>query len=888
MKFIAKVLSTVALATASFALHAQTPVEKADKQYEMHAYRLAAKSYEIILARDPDDMSVTSRLADAYFHLNDLDNAARLYSKAVKNSNLQPSAFLNYGKTLMMLGLYSDAETQFINYKKYDAAIATNFIKSSRFARENESLDNDMTIYPLSKNNTATSEFGVTVFNNQIVWSSNRTDMKRERDGGINNDWTGSSKNQLFVSPLINNPNNKISFYKSDLKNIYNESHPSFSADGKMVVFMRNNFDDGERISSNGGMEFSTFTASVNEQGVWTDIRAFEHNGTGYSTGFPSLSPDGKSLYFVSNRPGGQGGFDIYVCSKRGNIWGEPRNLGASINTPGDEITPTTDGKTVYFASDYLTGYGGFDIFKTEGIGSESVNLGTGVNSSGDDFGFVMDAPSKMGFFISNRKGGKGKEDIYQVQKLMESVNLIVLDNGKPLKDVKLTVTQGNEKNITALKSGNWIIDLNDGKTYVLQLKKEGFKAKTVKIEPQFVKVARTEEISLEREVPTEMSVATPQYKGSVLDASSDDGLEGVLVKVTNQATNAQLETVTDARGRYNFNLPPNNTYLITYSKEGFVIGKKSVKPTELTNKNLGDIVLKPSAVSDKSELIASTETGLSADKGSVKRTTIPPAPVPPAYDSRPTKVTEKSPNVPQYSVQLLVSSNEDVMNVSKFDNFKSVGNVYVVPEGGKQKVRIGVFNSKETANSVLEKVKAEGNNSAYIVEEKNEKAVASNKFMPAPKPKVEQPKAEQPKAENVTNKSVPKSYVSTVKPPVPTLEKKVENVKKTEVVKKPEPIKKAEVVKKAETGKTVVPVVVDKTFKVKLATMKKPELFDDTKVSAYWKIEQVKQGDFTVFIMDGIKTLQQAKELKAKVKAAGYKDAKVVIKENDTFKVVD
>ncbi len=882
MKFIAKVFSTVALAAASFALHAQTPVEKADKQFEMHAYRLAAKSYETILARDPDDMSVNSRLADAYFHLNDLDNAARLYAKAVKNNNVQPIVFLNYGKTLMMLGLYSDAETQFINYKKYDASTAANFIKSSRFARENESLDNDMTIYPLSKNNTATSEFGVTIFNNQIIWSSNRTDMKRERDGGINNDWTGSSKNQLFTSPVINNPSNKIGFYKSDLKNIYNESHPSFSADGKMVVFMRNNFDDGERISSTGGMEFSTFTASVNEQGIWTDIRAFEHNGTGYSTGFPSLSPDGKSLYFVSNRPGGQGGYDIYVCIKRGNIWGEPRNLGSSINTPGDEITPSTDGKTIYFASDYLTGYGGFDIFKSEGVGSESVNLGTGVNSSGDDFGFVMDATSKMGFFISNRKGGKGKEDIYQVQKLMESVNLIVLDNGKPVKDVKLTVTQGNEKNITSLKSGNWIIDLNDGKTYVLQLKKEGFKAKTVKIEPQFVKVARTEEVIMEREVPTEMSVTTPQYKGSVLDASTDEGLEGVLVKATNQVTNTQLETVTDARGRYNFNLPPNNTYLITYSKEGFVIGKKSIKPADLTNKSLGDIALKPSAVSDKSELIASAETSASADKG-IKRSTIPPAPVPPAYDSRPTKVTEKSPSVPQYSVQLLVSSNEDVMNVSKFDNFKSFGNVYVVPEGGKQKVRIGVFSSREIANSVLEKVKAEGNSSAYIVEEKNEKAVTSNKFTPVPKPKVEQPKAEQPKTEKPktiekgTTKGVPGSYVSVVKPPVTTPDKsKAGSVKKTESVKKPEPVK------------TVVPEVVDKTFKVKVATMKKPELFDDSKVSAYWKIDQIKQGDLTIFIMDGIKTLQQAKELKAKVKLAGYKDAKVVIKENDKFKVVD
>ena len=82
--------------------------------------------------------------------------------------------------------------------------------------------------------------------------------------------------------------------------------------------------------------------------------------------------------------------------------------------------------------------------------------------------------------------------------------------------------------------------------------------------------------------------------------------------------------------------------------------------------------------------------------------------------------------------------------------------------------------------------------------------------------------------------------------------------------------------------------VTEDKTFKVKVASMKKPEWFDDSKVATIWKIDQVVEGDLTVFIMDGIKTLQQAKEIKAKVKAAGYKDAKVVVKEGGKFKVVD
>ena len=911
MQFLAKVLSTATLVAASYALQAQTLVEKADKQYELHAYRLAAQSYETILAREADDVNVMSHLADSYFHLNELDNAARWYSKAIKTGKAQPAAVLNYGKVLMMLGLYTDAETQFIAYKKHDLTAANNYIKSCRFAIENESNAGDLTVTPLSKSNTGASDFGIAVFNNQLIWSSSRTDMKRDRETASRNDWTGAAQNQLFTA-LVDNATSKATFLRSDLKNIYNESNPTFSSDGKTVVFMRNNFDDGERISSNGGMEFSLYTANVNEQGNWSDVRAFTHNGTGFSTGFPALSPDGKNLYFASNRGGGQGGFDIYVCSKRGNIWGEPRNLGASVNTPGDEITPFFDGKTLYFSSDFQTGYGGFDIFKTEGMASEAVNMGSAINSSGDDFGYIFDPSVKTGYFVSNRKGGKGKEDIYKVTQQSESANIVVVENGKPLKDVKVSVAQGNAKSLTALKSGNFILDLNDGKTYSLEVKKEGYKAKTIKVEPLFDKSSRVIEVALEKDVPTEMSVV-PQYKGTVTDGSNSQNLEGVVIKATNQTNSTQLEATTDNKGQYSLNLSPKTSYLITYSKEGFVIGKKTIKTSDITDKNLGGITLKPSAVSDKNELIASTEKGPKAINQ--------PTSVPKVYNSTPSEVTEKGAKEHVYSVQMLVSSNDDVLSVTKYDNLKSLGNVYVVPEDGKQKVRIGVYQSRDEANAVLAKVKENVSASAYIVEEKNSKAITAHKFTPAPKVEEAQEVAPvtTPKSEDI-----PAEYDTPVKPKGATTTPTKTTIKKEEPKKttpaKTTPAKASATIKtqpqKVDGKKPAKPVVTapvapvkkdvkpatqpakvvekkaviveDKSFKVKIASMKKPEWFDDSKVATLWKIDKVKEGDLTIFIMDGFKTLQQAKELKNKVKAAGYKDAKVVVREGEKFKVVD
>lgn len=844
MQLSIKTLSLAVLCAASLSLQAQTLSEKADMHYELHAYRLAAQNYETILARDPEETLVANKLADAYYHLNDLQKAAKWYAVALRSNALKTQSVLQYGKVLMMLGKYDEAAEQFKRYRATNTVVADNYLKASQFAKQTEDNMPDMNVAALSKANTATSDFGVTLFGDKMIWSSSRTDLKRGETSA--KAWSGAESNQLFSAPIegVSTQPFKVSFLKSDFKNGMNESHVSFSEDGKSVAFMRNNLDDGERISSSGGMELSIFTAEIDAQGNWRDVKAFPYNGTGYSTGFPSLSPDGKTLYFASNRPNGQGGFDIYSCQKRGMIWGEPRNMGSDINTVGDDITPFTDGKTFYFASDYHIGYGGFDVFsvgipsgKTDGVGNEIVNLGTGVNSAGDDFGFVFDPSVKVGFFTSNRAGGKGKEDIYRVDKPSETANIVILDNGSPIKNTKVSVSQGNAQSLSQLKSGNWLLDLNDKKTYTLEVKKEGFKTKTVKIEPEFVKKSRIVEVNLEREVPVQMNAPViPEYKGRVFDASNEDGLEGVLVRATNQENNVQMETLTDKNGRFKFNLSATNTYLITYSKEGFVIGKKSVKTADLKTKIIGEFSLIPSAVSDKNALVASVEP----DKKTIAR----PAAIPIAYN----EVTVKTTEIPVFAIQLMVTGNENILNLSQYDDLKTVGNIYIVPESGTQKVRLGIYKSQAEADAAMKKVLDLGYKSTYVVQEKNARAVENNIFTPLPKPV--QPRQTKPKPLPQPKKqaTTPKNYNTTA----------------------------------------VKDIADDKTFKVKIAAMKNAEWFDDSKVGQIWKIDQVKQGDITLFIMDGIKTLQQAKDIKAKVKTAGYKDAKVVVKDGNKYKVVD
>jgi hypothetical protein len=877
-------LAALTLAAMPIGSQAQTLIEKADKQYELHAYRLAAKSYESILARDPNEISAASRLANAYFQLNELENAAKWYARAMSDPALKAEAHLNYGKTLMMLGRYDAAEAQFQSYRSTDAVVADNYIKSCRFARNNEGIPSDLQITPLSIANTSASDLGVTMFGDNLIFSSSREDMKRVSNNTQRNEWSGAIANQLYQMPIemVSNKASKISFLKSDLKNTFNESHPSYTADGKMVAFMKNNFDDGERIASTGGMEFSLFLANVDADGNWYDVKAFIYNGTGYSTGFPCLSSDGNTLYYVSNRPGGKGGFDLYMSQKRGSLWSEPRNMG-NINTAGDEITPFADDKTLYFASDFHNGYGGYDIFKSEN--GEVVNMGPNVNSSSDDFGFVYNPTMKTGFFISTRKGGKGKEDIYKVARYTESANIVVLESGvmKPLKDVQVAVTQGNAQRLSQLKGGNYILDLEGNQSYTIEVKKEGFKSKSLKIEPNYSKTTRLVEVILEKDIPTQMSTI-PQYSGIVLDGSTGKPLEGVIVRATNQNTNAQSEILTEKDGKYKFPLIASASYLMTYSKEGFVIGKKNVKQSDVRSKGFGEIILQPSALTGKETLTTDTGKNNTEVAGRGPSVLGSAGDIPPDYNKRPQTVTVKTSEVPFYAVQLMVSMNDDVLNLSKYDNLKEKGNIYIAPDAGKQKVRLGVFATKEEANKVLKNAAELGYKGIYIVEERNMQAITNNKYS-APKP-VPMPK-------KIEDKTLPQ--------PIKVNEKKEE--KKLPQPTKTQPSKTATTTPKGEnlpkpmstvvkpkvaTTEVKPTLVEDKTFKVQIASMKKPEWFDDSKVSAYWKIEQVKQGDLTLFVMDGIKTLQQAKDLKKKVQSSGYKDAKVVVREGDKYKVVD
>jgi outer membrane protein OmpA-like peptidoglycan-associated protein/tetratricopeptide (TPR) repeat protein len=206
----------------------------------------------------------------------------------------------------------------------------------------------------------------------------------------------------------------------STINTIYNEGAQSISTDGKLLFFTACTRSDGR-----GSCDIYF---SRNKGGVWSLAQnaGSPVNSPSWESQ-PSISANGELLYFVSNRKGGKGGMDIWKCNLKGfsewgsPVWGYPVNLGDSVNTPGNEMSPFihSDGKTLYFASDYWPGLGGYDIFycrqKNDSVWTKSQNIGYPINSYKDEQGLVVDASGKNAYYSSDRPGSQGM-DIYSFE----------------------------------------------------------------------------------------------------------------------------------------------------------------------------------------------------------------------------------------------------------------------------------------------------------------------------------------------------------------------------------------------------------------------------------------------------------------------------------------
>lgn len=417
MKKIYTILLLIAVSTTIVSAQ-NSKTKKADNLYDRLAYTDAAQAYQKVLKKGTTDVYVFERLANCYYFINDTKKAEMYYKRVAKSKDANPETIYNYAQTLKANGKFSDYNTWMKNFAKLSPndTRVKEFMKNPNYIPK---IMDDMARYTATNMEDINSEyadFGGIVYGKDFYFASGRNTSRKTYQ------WNEEPYLEIYKATNVGGTMKNAELLNGDVNTKYHESNAVISADGKRMYFDRNDYFEGDYDkSANGINQINLYYAENIDGKGWSAVVSAPFNNNEYSTGHPALSQDGKTLYFVSDMPGGKGGSDIYmVAINSDGSLGTPERLGDNINTEGKELFPYIDSNgTLYFSSNGHMGIGGLDVFYAEaqGDGFDVVNnLGKGVNSSADDFAYKYDPTSQSGYVSSNREGGMGSDDIYMVE----------------------------------------------------------------------------------------------------------------------------------------------------------------------------------------------------------------------------------------------------------------------------------------------------------------------------------------------------------------------------------------------------------------------------------------------------------------------------------------
>lgn len=405
---------------------AQAQINQADKLFKSYSYSLAIPQYLKIAQKpgDPDRNYAIVRLADCYRLINDQLNAKAWYAKAVKLPNSESINWFYYGRALQSAQEYDKAKMAFekYDYLNPDDSRGKSYAAFCDQVLSLEDKPANFEIKHFNSINSPQSDFGPAFFGDGIVFVSDRRQNFLESK---KYEWTNSNYlDMYFATPKYLDEffqdMNPPKPFSDKFNQTYHDGPATFARHDSLIYLTRaTRGKEGKDADNYRTDRLKIFWAAYN--GTWSKTEPFFMNSDDYSVGHPSLTPNGDTIYFVSDKPGGFGGTDIYSCVWENGAWSQPVNLGESVNSFGNEMFPAIIGHQLYFASDGFAGFGGLDIFRStfsDGKWSKAENLGQPINSPFDDFAMVLDSEGKKGFFSSNRPGGLGSDDIYACKRI--------------------------------------------------------------------------------------------------------------------------------------------------------------------------------------------------------------------------------------------------------------------------------------------------------------------------------------------------------------------------------------------------------------------------------------------------------------------------------------
>ncbi|WP_425420216.1 OmpA family protein [Phaeodactylibacter xiamenensis] len=500
-----------------------------------------------------------------------------------------------------------------------------------------------VSIYNETAINSTASDFSPSFYGDTLVFCS-------ARHAGPKDPATGESFFDFYFAPI--GPNGSLRSPKPfsiNLNSAQHEGQSTFDLKANKVYFTRNNTTNGvEPVAADGKIRMKIYEATFGFLD-WEQIRPLPFNSDTYNCMHPTLSHDGTFMIFSSNRPGGKGGYDLYVSLKMDGGWSPPMNLGGRINTPGHEFFPFLhQSGTLFFTSDgYKKGYGGYDLYMVEGKGdgswAEVVNLGEPFNTDADDFGLILDEEGKSGYFSSNREGGVGRDDIYSfdapegIQGVVfpdfktTTIDVFTEEGRRPVSGAEIKIYErviGSTGNIQYLRlprasigmgrdgqaqidqrsedleepdevtnsEGKAYIMLDVSKEYRIKVEKRGFFAAEEYYMPSDNRFNRPVGIPLKRDDCITL-------EGEVKNVETRASIAGATILIFNQEEQRRVTISSDERGVFKYCLPDGFRFIIVGSLVGFENDTTYVQTVNRRgNRSLGaSLALKPLPVVPRS-----------------------------------------------------------------------------------------------------------------------------------------------------------------------------------------------------------------------------------------------------------------------------------------------
>lgn len=546
-------------------------IQKGNALYTSQAYSEAIPYYEKAYLNDKTNKTILANLGDCYRFTNNTKGQLLCYGGLVNMGSAEPIQELYYGQALVENGEPEKAKPYFEKFSsdKRGKELASSLSKANAYKKNADAYSVMSVPY-----NSTESDYCAVKFQDQVVFAStrNKTVWIKKQQAWTNGNYLGLYAYEpggIMLEPAK---------FMGDLDSKYNDGPVCFSKDYNTVYFTRNNSKKTER-AKDGTFKLKILEATLDQNG-FSFVKIFPFCTNDYNFAHPSISPDGFTLYFASDMPGGKGGMDIYKTTRDSSgTWGTPENLGDAVNTAGAEVFPFIAANgTLYFSSNGHDGMGGLDIYEaklTGGTATKIYNMGEPVNSKEDDFGIFLNEDCKSGFISSNRKAGGMDDDIYTLQILRDIKRgkeaLIVVkdkENGTALDSTKIVI---NGDTVFTNNRGEYVLPLEDEKEYRIQTNKPDYFAKEDTISAKnSTEDSFTKEIIIEKDPKLFL-------RALITDAKTNELLEGVNIKLTDIAASAEVDNyVTTSSGDYfkflyGKKIGDKLTYLIRIEKPGYL-----------------------------------------------------------------------------------------------------------------------------------------------------------------------------------------------------------------------------------------------------------------------------------------------------------------------------